>query len=90
MTNTGLEKIKRAADSDDAEDKDLIDLDHPTKMQKELMELKEERKKIQKEIEKAAQKTSRVKMEEAETLDNAKKTASKFADLHWVIERFTY
>ena len=49
-----------------------------------------ERKKIQKEIEKAAQKTSRVKMEEAETLDNAKKTASKFADLHWVIERFTY
>ena len=90
MTSTGLEKIKRAADLESSEDTDQIPLDHPTKMQKELMELKEERLKLQKEIEKAAKKTSNINLDEPSAINKVNKAASKFADLHWVLDRFTY
>ena len=90
MTSTGLEKIKRASDIYTTEPDDLIDSDHPTEMQKELNELKEERLKLQKEAEKASKKTGNINLDEPSAINKVNKAASKFADLHWVLDRFTY
>ncbi len=90
MTSTGLEKIKRASDIYTTEPDDLIDSDHPTELQKELKELKEERLQLQKEAEKASKKTGNINLDEPNAINKVNKAASKFADLHWVLERFTY
>jgi len=90
MTNTGLEKIKRASDVYNTEPDDLIDTDHPSEMQKELKELKEERLQLQKEIDKTTKKTGSINLDDPNTINKVNKAASKFADLHWVLDRFTY
>ncbi len=90
MTSTGLEKIKRASDIYTTEPDDLIDSDHPTEMQRELQELKEERLKLQKEAEKASKKTGNIHLDEPSAINKVNKAASKFVDLHWVLDRFTY
>jgi phage shock protein PspC (stress-responsive transcriptional regulator) len=90
MTSTGLEKINRASDIYTTEPDDLIDSDHPTEMQRELQELKEERLKLQKEAEKASKKTGNIHLDEPSAINKVNKAASKFVDLHWVLDRFTY
>jgi len=90
MTSTGLEKIKRASDVYNTEPDDQIDSDHPNELQKELKELKEERLKLQKEAEKAAKKTGDISLDEPNAIKKVNKAASKFSDLHWVLDRFNY
>jgi len=90
MTSTGLEKIKRASDEDIDQPENLIDTENPTEMQKELQELKQERLKLQNEREKAAKKTGNIILEDPNATNKVNKAASKFADLHWVLDRFTY
>ena len=90
MTSTGLEKIKRASDVYNTEPDDQIDSDHPNELQKELQELKEERLKLQKEAEKAAKKTGDISLDEPNAIKKVNKAASKFSDLHWVLDRFNY
>ena len=87
MTSTGLEKIKRASDEDTEQLENLIDSDHPSEMQKELQELKKERLKLEKD---AAKKTGNIILEQPNSTNKVNKAASKFADLHWVLDRFTY
>ena len=65
----------------------MIDSDHPSEMQKELQELKKERLKLEKD---AAKKTGNIILEQPNSTNKVNKAASKFADLHWVLDRFTY
>lgn len=88
MTKTGLEKIKRADDSDDKTDH--LDTDQPNELKKELRALKEERLQLQKEVEKAAKQSSKIDLEEGKTLNKVNKAATQLTDLHWVIDRFTH
>ena len=88
MTKTGLEKIKRADDSDDKTDQ--LDTDQPNELKKELRALKEERLQLQKEVEKAAKQSSKIDLEEGKALNKVNKAAAQLTDLHWVIDRFTH
>lgn len=90
MTSTGLEKIKRANDEEGLDKKEELNLDQPSQLQKELDELKEERKKLQKEVAKFPKKSNHIEVDESKAAQKASKAASKFADLHWVLDRFTY
>ncbi len=88
MTKTGLEKIKRADDSDDKTDQ--LDTDQPNELKKELRALKEERLQLQKEVEKSAKQSSKIDLEEGKALNKVNKAAAQLTDLHWVIDRFTH
>ena len=88
MTKTGLEKIKRADDSDDKTDQ--LDTDQPNELKKELRALKEERLQLQKEVEKAAKQSSKIDLEEGKALNKVNKAAAQLTDLNWVIDRFTH
>jgi hypothetical protein len=90
MTKSGLEKIKRADDIDSNDRTDELDTDQPNELKKELKELKEERLKLQKEIETKAKKTANIELQEGKTLNKVNKAASKLTDLHWVLDRFSY
>lgn len=90
MTSTGLEKIKRTTDEEEVDKQEELDLDHPSQLQKELNELKEERKKIQKEADKVSKKSNNIELDEEKAVKKVSKAASKFSDLHWVLDRFTY
>ena len=90
MTSTGLEKIKRATDEEELDKNDELNSDQPTPIQKELNDLKEERKKLQKEVERVAKKGSTIEVEEDKAAKKVSRAASKFSDWHWVLDRFTY
>jgi hypothetical protein len=91
MTSTGLEKIKRATDEEDLDKQEELNSDHPSQLQKELNELKEERKKLlQKEVDRVSKKSSNIELDEDKAAKKVSKAASKFYDLHWVLDRFTY
>jgi len=80
MTATGLEKIKREgySDSDDEINKD--DNDTPDELEEKINKLKEERLKLEK-------KTS---LPNTNKTNSIRKIASKFNDLQWVLDRYTY
>ena len=90
MTKSGLEKIKRAEEVDANDASDELGGDHPTEMQKELKALKEERLRLQKEVEKNAKKTGNIELSDDKSLKKVNKAASKLTDLHWVLDRFYY
>ena len=90
MTKSGLEKIKRADEIDSNNEEEQLGGAHPTELQKELKELKEERLQLQKDLDKRAKKTSNIELEEEKTLNKVNKAASKLTDLHWVLDRFSY
>ena len=90
MTKSGLEKIKRVDEIDSNNEEEQLGGAHPTELQKELKELKEERLQLQKDLDKRAKKTSNIELEEEKTLNKVNKAASKLTDLHWVLDRFSY
>ena len=90
MTKSGLEKIKRADEIDSNNEEEQLGGAHPTELQKELKELKEERLQLQKDLDKRAKKTSNIELQEEKTLNKVNKAASKLTDLHWVLDRFSY
>jgi hypothetical protein len=90
MTKSGLEKIKRAEEVDANDASDELGGDHPTEMQKRLKALKEERLRLQKEVEKNAKKTGNIELSDDKSLKKVNKAASKLTDLHWVLDRFYY
>ena len=79
MTNTGLEKTKRYQHDDLDEGLDEEN-DKSDNIEQKLNKLKEERLKMEK-------KTSSHKSENAQ---NISKLASKYTDLNWVMDRFSY
>ena len=90
MTKSGLEKIKRVDEIDSNNEEEQLGGAHPTELQKELKELKEERLQLQKDLDKRAKKTSNIELQEEKTLNKVNKAASKLTDLHWVLDRFSY
>jgi phage shock protein PspC (stress-responsive transcriptional regulator) len=90
MTSTGLEKIKRADDDENLDKQEEQNLDHSNQLQKELNELKKERKKLQQEVEKVSKKSNNIELDEDKAAKQVSRAASKFSDLHWVLDRFTY
>ena len=79
MTTTGLEKTKRDQHEDIDEGSD-DENDKSDNIEQKLNKLKEERLKIEK-------KTS---IHNAENEKNISKLASKFTELNWVLDRFSY
>jgi len=80
MTTTGLEKIKR---DDDIDSNDEINNDHndtPDELEEKVRKLKEERLRLEK-------KTS---LPNTNKTNSVTKMASKFTDLQWVLDRFSY
>jgi phage shock protein PspC (stress-responsive transcriptional regulator) len=90
MTSTGLEKIKRADEEENLDKQEEQNSDHSNQLKKELNELKEERKKLQQEVEKVSKKSNNIELDEDKVAKKVSRTASKFSDLHWVLDRFTY
>ena len=82
MTTTGLEKIKRVGDvdSDDELNKNENENDTPDALEEKINKLKEERLKLEK-------KTS---LPNKTKVSSVTKIASKFTDLQWVLDRFSY
>ncbi len=80
MTTSGLEKIKR---DDDIDSNDEINNDHndtPDELEEKVRKLKEERLRLEK-------KTS---LPNTNKTNSVTKMASKFTDLQWVLDRFSY
>ena len=95
MTTAGLEKIRRVngkEDEDDEEDADDIE--------QKLQKLKEERLQLEQDLEKSKSEKVEKAAEERKDkkvtapvkgeLSTVKSVASKFADIQWVLDRFSY
>ena len=81
MTATGLEKVRTDKDeNDDGENKDGNKDENVDELQDKINKLKEERLQLEK-------KTSLPNTNKANSI---RKIASKFSDLQWVLDRFTY
>ena len=80
MTSTGLEKIKREGYSETEDEINKEDNDSPDELEEKINKLKEERLKLEK-------KTS---LHNTNKTNSIRKIASKFNDLQWVLDRFTY
>jgi phage shock protein PspC (stress-responsive transcriptional regulator) len=91
MTSTGLEKLKRA----DGEVED-DDSDSPDEIEQKLNKLKEERLELEKSLEKTKEKPAdlpkdkKVVAATAEKMNKVQSAASKFVDIQWVLDRFSY
>jgi hypothetical protein len=95
MTTAGLEKIRRVngkEDEDDEEDADDIE-QKLQKLKEERLQLEQDLEKSKSEkVEKAAEerKDKKVTAPVKEELSTVKSVASKFADIQWVLDRFSY
>jgi phage shock protein PspC (stress-responsive transcriptional regulator) len=93
MTATGLEKLRRA-DNEVKESDD--DKDSPDELEQKLEKLKEEREQLEKKLDKT--KPENVKDVEKKTITmtvpvNGNKVSSfvsRFADIQWVLDKFSY
>jgi hypothetical protein len=93
MTTAGLEKIRRVnGKEDDEEDADDIE-QKLQKLKEERLQLEQDLEKSKSEkVEKAAEerKDKKVTAPVKEELSTVKSVASKFADIQWVLDRFSY
>jgi hypothetical protein len=80
MTTTGLEKIKRDDDIDSDDEINKDNNDTPDELEEKIIKLKEERLRLEK-------KTS---LPNTNKTNSVTKMASKFTDLQWVLDRFSY
>jgi hypothetical protein len=96
MTTAGLEKIRRV----DGEENDKNEDDEPDEIEQELQKLKEERMQLEQDLQKSkSKKVEKVAIERKDKKENSpvkgelstvKSVASKFVDIQWVLDRFSY
>ncbi len=97
MTTAGLEKIRRVNGKEDEEEEDDKDADE---IEQKLQKLKEERLQLEQDLEKSKSEKVEKAAEERKDkkvaapvkgeLSTVKSVASKFADIQWVLDRFSY
>jgi hypothetical protein len=99
MTTAGLEKIRRVSGEEEKDDK-YEEGEGPDDIEQKLQKLKEERMQLEQDLQKSkSKKEEKVAIERNDKKENlpvkgelstVKSVASKFVDIQWVLDRFSY
>ncbi len=99
MTTAGLEKIRRVSGEEEKDDK-YEEGEGPDDIEQKLQKLKEERMQLEQDLQKSkSKKEEKVAIERNDKkknlpvkgeLSTVKSVASKFVDIQWVLDRFSY
>jgi hypothetical protein len=100
MTTAGLEKIRRVNGEENDKEEDKNEDDEPDEIEQKLQKLKEERIQLEQDLQKSkSKKEEKVAIERKDKkeispvkgeLSTVKSVASKFVDIQWVLDRFSY